>query len=96
MQVWRLVIDVLIPHELGVLACAESICDLASVDGLTIRVGEVDDRTKTLEITIEGKAIDFESIRESIEKAGGSIHSVDEVSAGTRVVSSPRKDRGMA
>lgn len=86
MRIRRLVLDALIPHVPDVLEYASELSGLDNVDGLTIRVAEIDERTRTVEITIEGEALSFDAIRNVIEGLGGAIHSVDEVSAGSRIV----------
>lgn len=96
MQIRRLVIDVLIPHDPGVLAYAERISELDHIDGLTINVSEFDEKTKTIEMAIEGEALSFEAIKEVIEDLGGSVHSIDEVSAGSRIVQLKVRDREKA
>jgi hypothetical protein len=86
MAVRRLVIDVLIPHEPGVLLYAEKLSDLDCTDALTIVVQEIDEQTKTLRMTIEGEDLSYKSIQKVIEELGGSVHSIDQVSAGSRTV----------
>lgn len=93
MQIRKVIIDVLIPHTPDILAYAEKISDLEEVEGLTIGVVEVDERTKTLEMAIEGEGLSFSRIRETVEDLGGSIHSIDEVSAGSRIVQLRKKPR---
>lgn len=78
----RLVIDVLIPHEPSEIIFAERISALERTDSVRLHVSEIDDKTKTLEITIEGEGLSFEAIRGVIEELGGSVHSIDEVVAG--------------
>ncbi len=73
MQLRRLVIDVLVPHEPDILVYSEKISEIEDTDGLTIRVVEMDDQTKTLEMTIEGQALSLEAIKETIDELGGSI-----------------------
>ncbi len=92
MPVKRLVIDVLIPHEPGEIEYAERISELAGTAGATVHLLEVDENTKTVEITIEGESLAFDEIGKVIRELGGSVHSVDRVSAGTRIVDS--KARG--
>ena len=53
-----------------------------------MHVLEVDERTKTVEMTIEGDALSFEGIKKVIEEIGGSVHSIDRVSAGSKIVES--------
>lgn len=86
MQIKRLVLDVLIPQEPPVIAFAERISDLDNVDGVTIRVSEIDERTKSVEMAIEGEGLSIEDISREIEDLGGSVHSIDRVSAGSRIV----------
>ena len=86
MEIRRLIIDVLVPQEPSVLEYAQRISDVDGVEAVTIRVAEIDERTKTVEMTIEGQALSFEAIEEVIEGLGGSVHSIDKVSAGTRIV----------
>lgn len=88
MAIRRLVIDVLIPHEPSEINYAEKLSELDGVEGVTVHVLEVDAKTKTVEITIEGGALSFEDIKDVINRLGGSIHSVDRVSAGTSIVDS--------
>jgi hypothetical protein len=88
MPIKRLVIDVLIPHDPDVLAYAEKISTLEKTAGVNIHVLEHDEKTQTVEMTIEGEALPFEDIKKVIEDLGGSIHSIDQVSAGSKIVES--------
>ena len=44
-----------------------------------LTVLEMDDKTETLEVTVEGASLDMDRIREAISDLGGSLHSIDEV-----------------
>ena len=44
-----------------------------------LTVAEIDEKTETLRIVIEGDAIDFERIHDAINDSGASLHSIDEV-----------------
>jgi uncharacterized protein len=94
MRLRSMELDVLIPNEPGVLKFAEALCEIDKVEAVKIRVIEVDDRTKTVLMTIAGDALSFEAISEAIEEAGGSVHSIDEVSAVTSQTESPRAAGG--
>ena len=59
---------------------------LEGVSGVNITIIEVDQDTETVKITVEGNAIVFEDVENSITEAGAVIHSVDSVSAGKRLV----------
>ena len=84
----KLVIDVLKPHHPSILEYADEISSVEGIDGVTIRVLEMDEKTESLEIAIEGRNVNFKEIKDIIEKLGGSIHSVDLVSAGKKLVES--------
>lgn len=84
MQLKSLVIDVLIPHEPDILTYIEALCDLENIENVNIQVEEVDDRTKTLRVTIEGENLVFGYIKNKIEEIGGAIHSIDEAYATSR------------
>jgi hypothetical protein len=88
MPIRRLVIDVLMPLEPSIVECAEKISQLKNTDGANVHVLEIDEKTKTVEITIEGSNLSFDDIKEIIEKMGGSVHSIDRVAAGSRIVES--------
>jgi len=78
----KIVLDVLKPLKgPSIVELAQSLSDSEGVNKVTITVNEIDVETITLTITIEGPNIDFESIRNIIERLGGVIHSVDQVVA---------------
>lgn len=86
MKIKKIAIDVLKPHEPNIIEYAKTLSELTGVDGVTIRSVEIDEKTESIEMSIEGSDIDFDEVRKTIESLGGSIHSVDLVSAGTKVV----------
>jgi hypothetical protein len=88
MPIRRLVIDVLMPLEPSIVEYAEKISVLEKTDGVNIHVFEIDEKTRTVEMTIEGEDLSFDTIRETIEELGGSVHSIDRISAGSRIVES--------
>ena len=47
---------------------------------------EIDKDTENVKITMEGPDLNYEKIKEAIEHYGASIHSVDEVVAGRKLV----------
>jgi hypothetical protein len=73
----RLVLDVLKPHEPNALEFARAL----ALPGYRVhlRVEEVDEKTETLVVTVEGQKIDLELVRATIDELGGSLHSIDEV-----------------
>ncbi|MGD8782880.1 MAG: DUF211 domain-containing protein [Thioalkalispiraceae bacterium] len=78
-SVKRLVLDVLKPHDPNALEFSRTIAEVGSDYQVLLSVVEVDEKTETLMITIEGEAVDFDAIQAAITEMGGSLHSIDEV-----------------
>lgn len=74
----RLVLDILKPHEPNVLEFSTLLAEQENLR-VTLTVLEMDDKTETLKVVIEGPDIDFERIRNEISGFGASLHSIDEV-----------------
>ena len=78
-KVKQLTLDVLKPHHPNVLDFA---CALGA-EGADYKIGitvvEMDDKTETLEVIIEGTDVQFDRLLEKIKELGGSLHSIDEV-----------------
>jgi len=77
----RVVLDVLKPHDPNVLAFARAVAGKCPKCRVTVTVTEMDEKTETLEMVIEGPGIDFEAVDNAIGAMGASLHSIDEVEA---------------
>lgn len=75
----RLVLDVLKPHQPDVLEFSQAIAKVGGDYRVCTTVQEVDEKTETLQVVVEGDAIDFDAVQSSINDLGGSLHSIDEV-----------------
>ena len=75
----RLVLDVLKPHQPNALDFASGLADLGADYRVKLTVTEVDKKTESTIVTIEGADIHFNNIIEAIEKMGAAVHSIDEV-----------------
>lgn len=75
----RIVLDVLKPHQPTILEFASTIADLHINSRVKITVTEVDDKTETTVMIIEGDDLPYSAIEEKIMSLGASIHSIDEV-----------------
>ena len=84
----RIVLDVLKPHQPNTLEFSRVIAEVGADYHVRVMVEEVDEQTETLQIVVEGNAIDFDAIQAVINNLGGSLHSIDEV----EVHSEPDKD----
>lgn len=87
--VTRLVLDVLKPHDPGVVSFTTHLGDVEGIDAATATVVEVDERVKTLRVTLEGEDLDLGVIREEVEDLSASVHSIDQVACGSRTVEDP-------
>ncbi|OFV67240.1 MAG: protein containing DUF211 [Candidatus Syntrophoarchaeum caldarius] len=65
---------------------AQVLGDIQGVEGTNLSVDEVDQETETVKITLEGKDISFNDVKEMIQKLGGTVHSIDLVATGQRLV----------
>ncbi len=82
----RIVLDILKPHEPKITDMALRLTALSNVDGVNITVYEIDKETENVKVTIEGKNLDFYEIQQIVEELGGTIHSIDEVVAGKKII----------
>lgn len=86
----RLVLDVLKPHNPGVVELSEGLSNLDGIEAVNVITYEIDQQVENVKIIIAGSSIDFESIKKKLEEMGATIHSVDEVAAGQRIVEEVR------
>lgn len=76
-------LDVLYPvRGVSIIELAKAITELPGVDVVNITVKEVDVDTQNILVVVEGNNIGFDDVKETIERSGGVIHSVDQVVAG--------------
>ena len=78
-RVKKVVLDVLKPHQPNALEFCEAIAGAGGRYRVRLTVLEVDENTETVQVTVEGDAIDFETLNAVIGRMGGSLHSIDEV-----------------
>ncbi len=77
--VTHLMLDVLKPHEPTAVDFARALTERVGAAEVVVEVREMDDKTQTLEVMVEGTALDPEGIAAAISELGGSLHSVDRV-----------------
>jgi hypothetical protein len=85
-EVRRLALDVLKPHQPTTLVLADELGDLDGIHGVDITLIEIDNKVENIKITLEGDDVDSQDVSEVVQDAGGSIHSIDKVSAGKRII----------
>ena len=75
----RIVLDVLKAHQPNALDFSSALANLGTDYRVKLKVTEVDKKTESTIVTIEGADIHFDKIKETIEKMGAAVHSIDEV-----------------
>ncbi|MFB6174377.1 MAG: DUF211 domain-containing protein [Candidatus Nanohalobium sp.] len=85
-RIRRLVLDVLKPHQPSMVKFAERIQQASGVEGVNAKVYEIDEEVRNLKITVEGDGISEEEVRDTVDDLGGSVHSIDEIVTGEKMV----------
>lgn len=80
----ELVLDVLKSHSPTLPKFAAYLCDLECVDVVDISLVEMDEKTDTLKVVVYGEDIDFDEMKDHMDKKGASIHSVDHIVVKTK------------
>jgi len=75
----RIVLDVLKPLQPNALEFASAIAGQHADCRVTVTVSEVDAKTETTLVTIEGDNIRYDDIVATIGSLGASVHSIDAV-----------------
>ena len=75
----RLVLDVLKPRQPNIIDFAKALSMLGSEYRINLSVEEVDDKTESVTLRIEGDDMDFVALEALINELGASLHSIDEV-----------------
>lgn len=79
MNLKHLVLDVLKPHEPSLPEFATFLAELKGISKVDVNLIEMDERTESLKVTLEGSGIDFDELKQHMGKVGAVIHSVDQV-----------------
>ena len=78
-NVKRIVLDVLKPHQPNALEFSQAISEAGIDYRVKLVVIDVDENTETVQVELKGNAINFNAVQSAITNMGGSIHSIDEV-----------------
>ena len=70
----------------SILEIADRLGDIDGISGVNISLEEIDANTHSIKICIEGNDINYKKVEETIMDCGASIHSIDGVSAGIKIV----------
>lgn len=78
-QIKHLVLDVLKPHAPSLPEFASFLGELRGVTRVDVSLVEMDERTESLKVVIEGTEINYDQLKEHMARQGAVIHSVDQV-----------------
>ncbi len=78
-SVKKIVLDVLKPHRPNGLEFASTIAEKSPGCRVSLAVSEVDEKTETVVLVVEGQDLQYDAITEIVSSMGGSVHSIDEV-----------------
>jgi hypothetical protein len=94
MNIRRLALDVDKARERpDLITLAAAIEAVKGVQGVNITVNGIDMETVGTDITIEGENIDFDLVKNAIEKTGAVVNSIDQIVSGGRVVEREKRVR---
>jgi len=77
--VTKLMLDALKPREVDLVELALALCSLEHIGTVDIVVTEVDAKTETVKITVQGEGVDIDDIMEEISKYSTVVRSIDAV-----------------
>jgi len=78
-SITRLLVDALKPRETSILDLSQALCSVRGVEEVNAVVSEVDVKTETIKITIEGPNIDYRDLTRVMDEHGVAVKGVDEV-----------------
>jgi len=72
-------LDVLKPHQPGSDLVARALMEIDGVNKVRVSVDELDQKTASLHIRLEGEDIDIDMVSIKLDELNCALHSVDEV-----------------
>ena len=73
------VLDILKPRNPSLPEFAIHLGELTGITKVDVTMIEMDDRTESLKVVIEGTGLKFDDLKDHIEKQSATIHSVDQI-----------------
>lgn len=72
-------LDVLKPHQPPLPLFASFLREINGIKKVDISVVEIDEKTESLRVNIDGNNIDYEDLKSHMTRQGAVVHSVDRV-----------------
>lgn len=83
----RLMLDILIPLQLSIVDLSNKLSKMKGVEAVDLFIQETERRVESAKLTVEGDELNYDEIKSFLEGNGVSIHGVDRVGSGKRMVS---------
>ena len=77
----KVILDVLKPHIPTIVELSEKLLEIRGVEIVEVTHVEMDRDVEKIKLIITGENLNFEKIKEIIDKLGASIHSIDGIVA---------------
>ncbi|MFB6267288.1 MAG: DUF211 domain-containing protein [Halodesulfurarchaeum sp.] len=90
----RVVYDVLKPHEPEMRTFVERIASVDGVSAADASLVEIDQEVQNIMVTVDGDDLPPDTIEETIEDLGGTVHSVDRIACGDHVPAASGANHG--
>jgi hypothetical protein len=74
------------PHKPNLIKLTQHVSALKGILGVNSVLIEMDQETENIKMTLMGDSIPFEKVRKVLEEHGATIHSIDMVATGERVI----------
>jgi hypothetical protein len=78
-KIKELILDVLKPHTPSLPVFATFLAEFKGIESVEVSLVEMDERTESLGVILQGNAINYDGLKEHMGKQGAVIHSVDKV-----------------
>jgi hypothetical protein len=78
------------PHDPGAVTFARQIAAVDTVSGVNLALIETDREVENVKLTVEGEDLSVAAVEDAVTDLGGTIHSVDEVACGERLIEERR------
>jgi hypothetical protein len=82
-KIKELILDVLKPHTPSLPVFATFLAELKGVENVEVSLVEMDERTESLGVILQGDDINYDGLKAHMGKQGAVIHSVDKVTVET-------------
>lgn len=74
------------PHQPSIIELTQRVSVIKGIDGVNAVLVEMDQETENIKMTLRGDAIPFAKVKKALADHGATIHSIDAVAAGAKLI----------